>query len=800
MISQNLLKSIFLAISLSAIELAVAQQVSGEKFSDNEDVNSQKDARSNTADVITVTAQRREENVRDVPLSIIPISSDELKERNIESALELGRVVPNFYATRGAAAANTRFVIRGIGSAGNTAADPSTAFFFDGIYISRPSILLSSFLDIASVEVVRGPQGTLFGRNATVGAVSIKSKKPKDVLEADGYVELGNFGRRKIQAVVNVPVSKTVSLRLAAQDSEFDGYGEVITKGFDFGFEETTSFRTSVDFDFSPAIDWTVRFDYASIDGDGRSAAEAVGDTLTASGEAALAAVVGGASNLPELEDPFDFRVNHTVGGDLRDEQWGMSSDFSYSFESGYTLSLISGFRDYENRQTDDDILFLAVPFVGRTGRVESETFTNELRLVSPDRMFGGRFNFVAGLYALYEDALFTETLALAPRACLGFAPAPLRQPCLDAPRDEATDLQLSQESDSLAVYGQAEYALTETLTLQFGARFTSDERDGRFVQQAANPFAGLAFRAPANTDLSFSDESPTGRLALTQSYDNSLFFASYSTGYKAGGFNSGGASSVLTAETRTFESETANNIEVGYKGLLFGDYLDLSITLYRMELEDFQARSFDGTNFFIRNAGTLTHQGVESEFDIRIADGLSLAGGIAYLDSEFDSFKNAVAFPGCTEASPAIDGCGPIGGNRSVQDLSGGRNHFAPEWTGNLFLNFEKTLKQWRLRGNVGFNYIGDQFVGVTIDNNPQVLQDGYALLSTRFSVMHPSDRYSVSIFGENLTDKGYCGSSFYQPLGAALRVTDPMTGGSLVRCNTGAPRTYGLRLSAYF
>ncbi|WP_439637085.1 TonB-dependent receptor [Oceanicaulis sp.] len=752
-------------------------------------------------DVITVTAQKREQNIREVPLSIIALSSEMLEDRNITTALDLGRTVPNFYATRSAAAANVRIVVRGIGTAGNTAADQSTAFFLDGVYIPRPSILYASFLDIGSVEVVRGPQGTLFGRNATAGGVILNSQRPGSEFGGEVSVEFGDYGRQQLEGAVDVPVNDAVRLRFAAQASEFDGYGEFIPDGRAFGGDETVAARVSADFDLSPQLSWSVRLDHTRLSGDGRSAAEALGDTLTARGRAILTGFLGGAANLPDLEDPYDHRVNHLLGGDLSDAQWGLSSDLSYDFDTGYSLSLISGWRDYENQQYDEDIFYLSVPLSGRIAGLDSESWSHELRLVSPDDLLDGRFSFVAGLYASHEDAAFTETLSFTPRTCATLAPPPLRGPCLNSPLDVASDLRMTQSSDSLAVYAQGDYLLTPELTLQLGARYTSDQRDGRFLQLAANPLSAAAFRAPADTDLDFSDETPTVRLALnyTPSPDRT-FFGSYSTGYKSGGFNSGGGAALLSAENRTFDSETAENFELGFKGAFWDNRMEMAVTLYRTELDDFQSRSFDGSSFLTQNAGSLVHQGFEADGALLITDHVELTGGVAYLDSEFDSFPGAQALPGCTNASPDIDGCGPVGGNRAVQDLTGGRNHFAPEWTGNLFINVDGELAQWGWRATAGFNYVGEQFVGGVIDNNPQVLQDGYALLSARLTLSDPSDRFSLAIFGENLTDEGYCGVSFYQPLSPQLGLTDPSTGGTFIRCNTGAPRTVGVRLSSVF
>jgi len=752
-------------------------------------------------DVITVTAQKREENIREVPLSIVAVTGEDLEDRNITTALDLGRTVPNFYATRGAAAANTRIVVRGIGTAGNTAADQSTAFFLDGVYIARPSILYSSFLDIGSVEVVRGPQGTLFGRNATAGGVILTSRRPGDEFGGEASVEFGEYGHQQLEAAIDLPVSEAVRLRIAAQASEFDGYGEFIPDGTEFGGDETFAARISAEFDLSSRLSWGLRLDHTRLSGDGQGAGEVRGETLTPRGRAILTGFLGGAVNLPDLEDPYDHQVSHIVGGDLSDAQWGLSSELSYDFDNGYSLSLISGWRDYENRQYDADIFYLTVPLTSRIAGLDSESWSHELRLVSPDDLMDGRFSFVAGLYASHEDAAFTEILSFTPHTCLALAPPPLRGPCLNSPLAEASNLAMTQSSDSLAVYAQGEYLLTPELTVQLGARYTSDERDGRFLQLAANPLSARAFRAPVDTDLEFSDDTPTVRLALnyTPSADRT-FFASYSSGYKSGGFNSGGGAVALSAQERTFDSETADNYELGFKGGFLDNRLDIALTLYRTELEDFQSRSFDGSTFITQNAGTLIHQGFEADGSLLLSDNIELTGGIAYLDSEFDSFTGAQALPGCVAASPDIAGCGPVGGNRAVQDLTGGRNHFAPEWTGNLFVNVDGDLAQWGWRATAGFNYVGEQFVGGAIDNNPQVLQDGYALFSARLTLSDPSERFSIAVFGENLTDEGYCGVTFYQPLGARLGLTDPATGGTLSRCNTGAPRTVGVRLSSVF
>jgi iron complex outermembrane recepter protein len=752
---------------------------------------------------VTVTAQKREENLNDVPLSIVAFSGDALEESGVSEALELARLVPNFSAQRAAAVSNTRFNIRGIGAAGNTAVDPSVAIFLDGVYVARPSALYASFLDIASVEVVRGPQGTLFGRNTTAGGLILRSNDPAGEFEGVITADAGSFGSAKLQGMLNVPLSDRARFRIALQGSQLDGYGENLTTGRSFGEQESLAGRTSLSLDLTDAISWTVKADYSHITGDGQIASEALGSSLSPTALANLTIGLGGEANLPDLSDPTDWDVRQITTGNLKDIQTGVSSDLSWQLDDGHTLRLISGYRDYSNSQTDGDVIFTLVPLLSRTNTLDSEAVSHELQLVSPDSgIMDGRLKYVVGLYYYTEDAGFGEVFSITPLTC-DLAPVPaLRDACLASPLLNSSDLLFEQSSDSYAVFGQADYALTDTLAIQFGARFTRDERSGDYLQTATNPFVALAVRSPEDVSLSFEDEKPTYRLGLNWTPDaDTLVFASFSTGYKAGGFNSGGGTPALGADRRVFDSEEATNYELGIKRSLADGRVQANATLYRTELDNFQDRSFDGVSFVTSNAGSLVHQGFEADVSWLATDNLTINASAAYLDSEFTDFKGASALPGCSPASPAIDGCGPVGGNRLIQDLTGGTANYAPEWSGALNAVWERDLNHgWHLRANGGLNFISEQFIGGVTDNNPQTLEDGYTLFNLRVSLASPDDGWLVSLYGENLSDEGYCNLHFRQPLDAAFGVRDAATGNTFIRCNPGTPRTWGASVTRKF
>lgn len=765
-----------------------------------QEIEAAPDEAARTLATVTVTAQKREENVNDVPLSIVAFSEDVLEESGVSDALELGRLVPNFSAQRAAAVSNTRFNIRGIGASGNTAVDQSVAIFLDGVYVARPSALYASFLDIASVEVVRGPQGTLFGRNTTAGGLILRSNDPSSEFNGSIAAEAGSFGSTKLQGMLNVPLSDKARFRIALQGSQLDGYGENLTTGQSFGEQESLAGRASLSLDLTDAISWTVKADYSHITGDGQIANEAIGSSLSPAALANLTFRLGGTANLPDFGDETDWDVRQITTGNLKDIQNGVSSDLSWQLGDGHAVRLISGYRDYRNSQTDGDVVFTPVPLLSRISTLESEAVSHELQLLSPDGgIMDGRLKYVAGLYYYTEDASFGEVLSITPLTC-GFAPVPvLNAACLASPLLNSANLVFEQSSESYAVFGQGDYNLSDTVSLQLGARFTQDDRSGTFVQAVTNPFVALAVRSPENVSLSFKDEKPTYRLGLNWTPDSdTLLFASVATGYKAGGFNSGGGTPALGASRRVFDSEEATNYELGFKRTLADGRMQANATLYRTELDNFQDRSFDGVSFVTRNAGSLVHQGFEADLAWLATDNLTINAATAYLDSEFTDFKTASALPGCSAASPAIAGCGPVGGNRLIQDLTGGKANYAPEWSGSLNAVWENDLGQgWRFRANGGLNFVSEQFVGGVTDNNPQTLEDGYTLFNLRLALKSPDDGWTVALFGENLSDQGYCTIRFYQPLDAALGVRDAATGNTFNRCTPGAPRTWGASLT---
>ncbi|WP_435417915.1 TonB-dependent receptor [Parerythrobacter aurantius] len=788
----------------------------------------------NDENVIIVTAQKRAENVQDVPISIVALGSDQLQQANVSQIEDLETVAPNFTAKRGPQVANFRLNVRGVGAFANNAVEPSVASYVDGVYVPRPGTLVGNMLDIASVEVLRGPQGTLFGRNASVGALSLRTATPEPEFSGRVSAEAGNGDRYKVDGYINLPASETLSFRLAGLYQAFDGYWTNELDGQRFGGSNDLALRLSARLESGP-VDWIIRGDYARSTGDGVGNVDFVATSVTPAQLAALQARLGG--RLPDTNFE-DRRANQVLNLDLEDSHWGVSSDFSYDFGALGTLRLVNSFRDWDNSQLDGDILFLPVAFTSRQSDYGSKSHNHELQFLSPTgEWLAGRFDLVAGLYYFQEDYRLTERLNIEAQFCnvLFAASAPpvvaQRNACnaflAGGGGPNATNLIFGQSVESLAAYAQGTFRIVDRLALTGGMRYTHDDKSARFDQTIATPFAA-PFRSPEVLELPNIGEGRfTYRVGLTwEPSDDILLFATYTTGYKSAGYNSGGGSPAQTrvdaagvpildssgniVTTRVFDRETVKNYEIGAKTSWLDGALIANLTFYRMDIEGFQDRAFDGVTFSFRNAGNLRQQGFEFDTVIRPIPDFTIRGSLAYLDSAFTDYRNGSGLPGFPVT------VGGVANPAAVQNLNGLPNAYSPELSGSFSADWQGDLGnsglRWRLNGNLSFT--GDHFTGGTNDGNPQTIQDGYALLGGRATIEDDEGRWSLSVFGTNLTDAAYCQATLYQPLGAQLGLNNQVftgqsglvapgvtgTGSTAVRCFRGDPRTYGVSASFSF
>jgi len=733
---------------------------------------------------IIVTATKRAESIQDVPISISAYSGDFLENSDIRTLQDLSLYAPNFTMAYSSQATNARIFIRGIGSVGNSGIETSVGVFVDGVYFPRPGSVIGNMLDIEAVEVLRGPQGTLFGRNTAAGALSLRTRDPSD--EFEGYVQagFGDFSAYSVEGVVNAPLSDKVALRLAGKYAERDGYGFNTLTNEEIGERDDLTLRAKLGIDFTPNVYGKLTLDYNEVNSGGQ-VVELLPETASPVFDGTLNALFG--SNVT-TEDGHDQVINQDHQDSLNDEQWGAAFDLEFSAGT-HTIRSITAYRDWEANNRESAIR-LTGDVLPRDHFYTTETFSQEFQLLSPTDQ---PLTYVLGAFYYEEDFDIDEDFDAGVDACIPVvfalveaqspgAGAPTAAACLGMSQFPATDSDYTQSLTSTAAFAQATYSFSDQFSMTFGGRFTSDSKDAAFIQTTPNAIIGSLFRAPEDVpDLSSDDDAFTWLVNATyHPSDDVMLFASASTGFKGGGFNSGGSGVALGREARIFTEETSTNFEVGVKSRFADGKATLNVTAYHTELEDFQDRSFDGLSFLTRNAGTRTQQGIEADFVLNPVESLMIFGGISYLDAVFDTFEEASPLPG--DAVP--------------QDLSGKTPHYSPEWQGSLVAEwraaFGSSNLEWFLRPE--YTYIGEQNIGANTNLNPQSIQDAYGLFNLRLGLAAANGRWQVTAYGKNLNDEGYCEVLYDQPLGAEFGGVNPVANTVPQRCTVGSPRTYGV------
>jgi iron complex outermembrane recepter protein len=851
---------------------------------------------------VVVTAQKRSEDIQDVPISISAFSGAFMEDSGVNTIQELGAYTPNLSLTQSSQVANNRIIIRGVGSVGNSAIEPSVAVFIDGVYYPRPSSVVGSLTDLEAVEVLRGPQGTLFGRNASMGALNIRTAKPSDEFEGQIRGSYGSDNAVRVSGNVSGAFSDTAAGRLSFQYSDRDGYGKNTFAGpgnsSEIGDWEDVTVRGKFYFEPTDNLDVTLTFDYSEVNNEG-PVVEVISDTVLPAYGPTISAILSPTGPFaptgptPELIDGFDYEVNQDHRDTAADEQRGFSVDFNWSVGE-FSIRSITAVRDWNN-DSYESALRLPADLFNRVTTYEVDSFSQELQFISP---IGERIEYVAGVYYYDEDykidqnfdlgadfcgpavnnlvqarvaqaaipalaagiAAFLPNPALAPTiagaivtgaitdgptldAAFGLpagtgvgllaaaagagAPAGLAPGtgaaasgfCAAFPQTAAVDTEFNQHVESIAIFGQATFNVTDEFRLTGGVRYTRDDKKGSFVSLIPNPIVapasptnpfGLDLRAAENQpDLRFKENKITWMVnAAYDITDYAMVFGSYSTGFKSGGFNSDGFNSIGLAAgaPRVFDSEEVDNFEFGVKSTLFDNRVRANLSYFHTEISNYQDRQFDGVNFLVQNAGELTQQGIELDIQAQPIEQLFMLFGLSYLHSDFDTFTNATNLPAIVAATQAANGALLATGMPPItvppRDLTGLRNHFSPKWQASLVAEWSDDLADtnlgWFVRGE--FQHTSAQNLGAETNQNPQSIQKGYEVFNLRGGFRASDDKWELSAFARNLGDEEYCQTVFNQPIGTTLGLVDGTTGGGMQRCVLGAPRTWGVEAAYRF
>ncbi len=371
---------------------------------------------------VVVTAQKRAENVQEVPISISTYSGDFLEQSGIDTLQDLGDYTPNLTLSTSSNLANNRIIMRGVGSVGDNAIEPSVAVFIDGVYYPRTSSLVGTLADIEMVEVLRGPQGTLFGRNASMGALNIRTRAPGDEFEGEIRGSYGNYDALRVDGSLGGPITEMLAGRLSFHHTNRDGYGDNTFLARDnddeFGDWEDISVRGKLYFEPNEDLSATITLDYAKVENQG-NVVEVKSDTVMPNYAPIISAVLSPTGPfaptgpVPEMLDDDDYEINQDHRDEADDEQYGISADISWNVGS-HTIRSITAFRDWSN-ETFESALRLPADLFNRVSGYDAETLSQEFQLLSPD---DGRIQYVAGLYYYDEDYRIDQNFDLGADFC----------------------------------------------------------------------------------------------------------------------------------------------------------------------------------------------------------------------------------------------------------------------------------------------------------------------------------------------------------------------------------------------
>ncbi|MEH6517848.1 MAG: TonB-dependent receptor [Halioglobus sp.] len=698
---------------------------------------------------VVVTATKRAESLSDVSLSVAVLDGKKMADAGIENADDIGRYIPNTLIDSNGRSSSV--VIRGLGSGNNRGFESSVGLFIDGVYYGRDTYLQNAYFDLERVEVVRGPQGTLFGKNTIAGAINITTANPED--EFGGYVKgiFGDFNKRQYEGAVSVPLSDTVGLRLSVQDSQRDGYVDNTGGGNDGSARETTLGRAKLRFAPNDRFDGTLTVEWAETNLT-QDNWELHSDTSPLSRSpvnqgGTLSALQVYQLFDPRADDTLNFKVSTDEESKVDNESLLTAVTFNLQLGEA-TLTYVIGYSDLEVSSTDD-IDLAPYPLLVQDGREDYEQWNHEFRLTSPA---GGKVEYIAGLYYFSADyetnsALTADASSLIeatlPLVAQGILSRPLGLPVLTT-RTQGLD----QESDTFSAFGQLTWSIADNLRLIGGLRYSNEDKDAdNFLQDVDSGLIPLSALIPITAytvGTSRSEEDVLPSLAAEYDFnDDVLLYASYTEGVKSGGFNP----SATSPDNLEYEGETARGVEAGFKGRLLDGAASLNLTVFRTEFDDLQVSNFDGTSFVVGNAAEATVQGIEADFSWLIAENLQLDASLALLDAEYDEFLNApcTALAQATNPECAISGA----------DLGGEDLLRAPAWSANLGINYALPLPALDARLTFAADVLLSDSYFVNIDLDPAEEQDSYALLNARIILASANQGWQLALIGRNLTDE---------------------------------------------
>jgi len=702
-------------------------------------------AEEEESNVVIVTAQKRSERVTEVPIAISVFPQETIDQTGIQELREIGDFIPNMTVTQGTDF-GSKILIRGVGAnSRNIGFDSRVGVYLDGVYLGQGPAVNQDLIDLERVEVLRGPQGTLFGKNTVAGAVSLVSKKPSGDFEGKATIGVGNFDAVEMKFSVDIPISDSISAKLSASARERDGFidnvyefgqlpttlntvaGGVPIFGIALPFpiegdevsdtsekllnQDTQSYRAQLRIQPNDKLDINIAFDGIESD---RLTTNSVPLT-TAFGD-----------TLNHFADYQNNEVNwNFTGGETRDITGG-NITIDYDFGNEYAFRSITAVRDtkihYQN-----DLDYSPIDFITLNYTDSYEQTTQEFQLISPD---DAAFKYVIGYYYFLQDS---DTFREVPTGSAGnFFGADSNRP---------TTSQGSVETTSNALYISGSYDFNEQWKLGFGMRYSEETKDVNWNLDGGGSgvfsigctgglgcFDGTGTPFPVSSIGNLVDSrtdtqtSPTVSLNYAIS-DITNTYVKYSTGFKSGGFNLDYITQAGVDAGVAFDEETVTSYELGLKTNLLDERLLVSIAYFDAQYEDYQVNQFVDlgfdeetqtqlTSITITNAAEVDTSGLEFEANYKVTDSLTINGSFGILDATFSDFPD-----GTTETITADDvQVGEVVGETRRINAKGNRLPWASEFNASLGVQYYSSLNSLKsdLLLRLDITHDGDYFTGI--------------------------------------------------------------------------------------
>ncbi|HEX3917418.1 MAG TPA: TonB-dependent receptor [Caulobacteraceae bacterium] len=695
---------------------------------------------------LIVTAQKREENIKDVPISISAVSGATLTQHGFVNFNDLATITPNMLSLQEGDSRTSTIEIRGVSTQqADIGQQASIGVFIDGVFMSRTGMgTTQDFVDIQRIEVLRGPQGTLFGMNTAGGLINIITQPPS----LTGYrgefeASYGSYNDVRVRGMVTGPiVPDELGFSLAGYSDNHDGYTYDPVRNEHVDNLHKDGVRGKLEFK-KDDFDATITADYQH---ETSQCCSVVISSVLPGGNSLgypVAPVVppGSPYNRETIEDGVN--TNPNSGG-------GITAELNWHLPIG-TITSLASYREWDAFPISD---VDELPFNLLDGfaiHQNHKQASEELRFTSPS---GQKLEYVVGLFYFWRHSTEFDTLPIGSDASF-----------LIIPGEPGPTYNYEVVDDaSYAVFGHLDYHLTDQLTISGGLRYSAEPQTALFVQRSTNvifPDLGPDTARRDDRDLTWQTN-----LSYKVTPDVTAY-ASIATGFKPGGFDLTRLANLTGIQ---FEPETNIDYELGLKSDLLDHKLSIDVALYWTNYDNFQALAWDGTNLITRNAASFVSRGVEFEINARPIEGLTLSANGSYLDAHFTSFPDGQCPPGVA----------------GVCDQSGLPLSGAPKWTFNVSGNYERPVtSKWNgfIRFDVGYKSLIE-----TSNNDPNTYLPGYAIANARIGV-RDQHGLEVSLFANNLTDTKYKNYVFGAPLATGVYVA-----------YLGDPRVVGVELRKSF